>query len=178
MTNKPKTDDEVLATRHLSTEATITIKARPYPTRDDLMETKHLYQRDVPFNERTKNAGWTNDPGAGKALLDEYGRETPSPLQFAPPIGFIETSPVRDMIQEMIAKELASLRGDEEIDSLEDAEDFGEDEEPEIRSAYEMVLEYPAIPQAGGPPNIPSSSPSPSEQPAPIPAAEAPKPPQ
>jgi len=98
-------------------------------------------------------AGWSDDPGTGKAVLlpDERGapgREVLNPLPFAPPIGFEPTPPLEELIRDRVRREVASLRDDEEIDDILDAEDFEVDDElPPLETIYEVVAMKPEAPK-------------------------------
>src|SRR5262245_23096151 len=83
-------------------------------------------RKPAPDDMRKKfaAAGWTDDPGTGKAILDQYGREIFNPIAMDPPIGFVQEPDMMTLIQRQINKHVAMLRGDDEIDTPEEAEDF------------------------------------------------------
>lgn len=94
------------------------------------------------------NSDWTDDPRDGKALLLPDGRELLNPLPIAPPIGFRKEPDILELVAAQVREHYEMLKGDEEIDSLEDANDFGEDEDFDPSSIYEIVMreEFPAVP--------------------------------
>lgn len=89
-----------------------------------------------------------NDPGIGHALLLEDGREVVNPVPVAPPVGYVKEPTVMEMIDAQVKRHLASLRGDEELDSEEDAVDFDVGDDYEPFSPYEILMsdEFPGLP--------------------------------
>lgn len=111
--------------------------------------------RDVELAE-LENAGWSDDPGTGSAVLlpderDNGAYEVVSPLKFAPPIGYQPTPPIEELIQKMVFGELNRLRGEEVIDSKEEENDFDIDDDlPPIETIYEVIAmkaDTPRIPE-------------------------------
>lgn len=101
-------------------------------------------------------AGWSDDPGTGKAILvpDERGNpayEVLNPMPFAPPIGWEPTPPLDQLIRERVADEVQRLKDSDELDDIIDAEDFDVDDElPPLETIYEVIAmkpEAPAIPK-------------------------------
>lgn len=96
-------------------------------------------------------AGWSDDPGTGKAVLvkDERGNpayEVFNPLPIAPPIGWQPTPPIEELIAQAVRREFA-LRDDDEVDDIIDAEDFDiPDELPPLETMYEIVGMEPQAP--------------------------------
>lgn len=96
-------------------------------------------------------AGWSEDPGTGKAILvpDERGApgyEVGSPIPVAPPIGWVPTPPIEQLISERVAREF-QLRDEEEIDDIVDMEDFDvADELPPLETIYEFIAMEPQVP--------------------------------
>lgn len=94
---------------------------------------------------KAEHAGWSDDPGTGLPvmLVDARGNpayEVPNPMQFAPPIGFEPTPPVEQLIRDRVRLEVERLRGEDEIDSLEDADDFDvPDELAPLETMYEVI---------------------------------------
>lgn len=115
------------------------------------------------FRSKFLAAGWTDDPGTGKAVLDEHGREIFNPVPMDPPVGFVQEPSMMDLIQRQINKHLELLRGDEEIDSEEEANDFDAGpEEFDPFSLYEftdMIPESPALPSQE-PSSLPQAEPA------------------
>lgn len=106
--------------------------------------------------EKMKLAGWSDDPGTGKAILvpDERGNpayEVLNPLPFAPPIGWEPTPPLDELIRQRVSLEVQRLRDEDEIDDIVDAEDFEVDDElPPLETIYEVIAmkaEAPRIPK-------------------------------
>lgn len=104
---------------------------------------------------RLEEAGWSDDPGTGKAVLapDERGApayEVLNPMPFAPPIGWEPTPPIEELIRDRVRDEVARLRDEEELDDILDAEDFDiPDELPPLDTIYEVIAmtpEAPALP--------------------------------
>lgn len=97
-------------------------------------------------------AGWSDDPGQGKAVLikDDNGNpayEVFNPMGFAPPIGFEPTPPIDQLIRERVALEVERLRDDEEIDSEDEVNDFDvPDELPPLETYYEVIAMEPTAP--------------------------------
>lgn len=101
--------------------------------------------------EDLEAAGWSDDPGTGKAVLvpNEAGvpaYEVVNPLPMAPPIGWEPTPPIEELIRQRVAEAFA-LRDDDEIDDIIDAEDFDiPDELPPLETIYEVVGMEPQAP--------------------------------
>lgn len=109
---------------------------------------------DVPppddLYEQMAAAGWSSDPGTGKAILLPDGREVVSPMPVAPPIGYQSEPSIMDRLSQMLEARLATLRGDDVLDeSDEEANDFDvpDPEDFQPRSVYEIELlpEAPAL---------------------------------
>lgn len=100
------------------------------------------------FAEAADGALWSDDPGTGRAILMPDGRELLNPLPVAPPISISSEPSVNDLVERALKRHYEQLRASDEIDTIEDADDFGEDEDPTPFSQYEIVLrdESPAIP--------------------------------
>lgn len=100
--------------------------------------------------EAMEGADWSNDPGTGRAILLQDGRELLNPVPVAPPISISSnTEPsVNDLVERALKRHFEQLKADDEIDTLEDADDFGEDEDFVPISQFEIMLreEAPAIP--------------------------------
>lgn len=112
------------------------------------------------------NAGWCEDPGQGKAVLLADGRELVNPTPVAPPAhiaAYSAEASVNDLVQRALARHMALLKPDDEVDTEEDLDDFPEDEDYHPITGYEVVLlrdEAPAIPAAA--PAAPAAPPKPS----------------
>lgn len=108
------------------------------------------------FLELAEAAGWSDDPGTGKAVLvpDSRGNaayEVGNPLPFAPPIGYEPTPPIDQLIRDRVKLEVDRLRDEDEIDDVVDAEDFDiPDELAPLETIYEVIAmepETPALPR-------------------------------
>lgn len=106
--------------------------------------------------EEIVNAGWSDHPGTGHAILlpDERGNpayEVLNPMPFAPPIGHQPTPPIEQLIRERVFAEITRLKGEDEIDTAEDQDDFDiPDELPDLSTIYEVIAmeaEAPKIPE-------------------------------
>lgn len=121
------------------------------------VEVKPLADGTVPAEgellELAVEAGWSEDPGTGKAILipDERGApgyEVLNPLPHAPPIGWEPTPPIEELIRQRVQTEMRKWE-DEEVDDIVDAEDFDiPDELPALDTIYEFMgleREAPAV---------------------------------
>lgn len=98
-------------------------------------------------------AGWSDDPGQGKAVLmkdarGNYAYEVHNPMPHAAPIGWEPTPPLDELIRDRVRAEYARLKDDEVIDTEEEANDFDVPDELPLTSVYEvqeMVEEAPAL---------------------------------
>lgn len=103
--------------------------------------------------DELRAAGWSADPGTGKAVMlpGDNGRpayEVLSPMIFAPPIGYEPTPPIDELIRDRVRKEFERLKDDDEVDDILDAEDFDvEDDEVPIETIYEVIAMKPEVPQ-------------------------------
>lgn len=101
-----------------------------------------------------EEAGWTGDPGTGKAVLLPDGSEVLNPTPMAPPVDYDRAPDAFSMWQQSLQR-MSNIRdlGNIELDSAEDAEDF-DVQDPEdifVRSQYEfeMVPEAPSLQRSG-----------------------------
>lgn len=98
-------------------------------------------------------AGWSDDPGTGKAVMlpganGRPGYEVPNPMSFAPPIGWEPTPPIEQLIRDRVKLEYDRLKGEDEIDDIIDAEDFDvPDELPPLETIYEVIAMEPEAPR-------------------------------
>ena len=120
---------------------------------------------DDNFNEELEqamvDAEWTDDPGTGRAVILKDGRELLNPIPVAPPASIAAYSredSVNDLVQRALARHMEMLRGEEDIDSLEDMNDFPEDED------YSPMTQFEAIVLASESPQIPKDAPEPDLQ--------------
>lgn len=107
------------------------------------------------ISDKMRSAGWSADPGTGKAVLLEDGRELVNPLPHDPPLGYVQEPSVIDLINRELAKRKALLEADEVLDETdEDANDFDMEDEVDLLSGYEIVDMRPTFPgDTGIPPD-------------------------
>lgn len=112
--------------------------------------------KSVDLLARALDAGWSDDPGTGKAVLLADGNGNPAyevinPMPFAPPIGYEPTPPIEQLIRDRVKLEVDRLKDEDEIDDINDAEDFEIDDElAPLETIYEVIAmepESPAIPR-------------------------------
>lgn len=109
---------------------------------------------DEEMLEKAVEAGWSDDPGTGHAILVEDERGAPgyevlNPLPVAPPIGWTPTPPLEELIRDHVRREFVQLQGEDELDDIIDAEDFDvPDELPDLSTIYEFVGMEPQAPEA------------------------------
>lgn len=103
-------------------------------------------------------AGWSNNPGQGKAVLLPDGSELLNPVPIAPPVDYDHSQSAFDLWQANLQRmaNIRDLGGGFLIDENdEEANDFDVDDPEDffVRSEYEMELvpEVPAIGPARGP---------------------------
>lgn len=134
----------------------------------------------IDLEDAIREAGWTDDPGVGRAVITEDGREVLNPLPIAPPVGFVEGPSLLEQFEEKMAARFRMLQEDQEIDTPEDFEDFDVDEDQEPDSPYTVVMhdEFPSVPPADPEPAPaePAPEPAPAE-PAPVKPPKAKNPP-
>lgn len=99
---------------------------------------------EVPDVEGLREAmvdhGWSDDPGTGMAVLDEFGREILNPVPVAPPIGYQAEQSMMDRITEQLLARQRILAEDAIQESQEDAEDFDVGDDFDPMSRYEVVV--------------------------------------
>lgn len=100
--------------------------------------------------DKMADAGWTDDPGTGKAILTPLGSEIVSPIPVAPPIGYVSEPSLMDRLNEMLTARLRQLADDDLLEESEaEANDFDvpDPEDYHPRSIYEITLidEAPAL---------------------------------
>lgn len=107
------------------------------------------------LNEAMLAAGWSDDPGTGQAILLEDGRELLNPTPIAPPVNYDREPSINDLVERALKMHFERLKEDDVIDSLEDADDFGDDIDEFPISMYEVQYlrdEAPAPPAPGSVP--------------------------
>lgn len=115
---------------------------------DPRLAGKETDEIEYDVSEIPARGGWTDDPGDGRAVLLPDGREVLNPLPMAPPVGYRPEPTIQELVHQMILRHHAGLAEDEEVDTIEDAEDFDIPDELEPMSMYEveMVEEFPEVP--------------------------------
>lgn len=106
------------------------------------------------FYQAALAAGWSDDPGTGKAILIkdrdrvDYGSEILNPQPMAPPVGYIAEDTLEDMVRRHMQKQFNLMQGDELIDETEeDADDFDvPDDLPDLESIYTVREMEPEVP--------------------------------
>lgn len=98
-----------------------------------------------------EGADWSDDPGTGRSVHTPDGREIVNPLPVAPPASILAAAAepsVNELVERALKRHFDQLKAEDEIDTLEDHEDFGEDDDFTPFSQFEIVLrdEAPAIP--------------------------------
>lgn len=102
--------------------------------------------------DELRAAGWSDDPGQGKAVMlpaanGRPGYEVISPMIFAPPIGYEPTPPIDELIRDRVRQEYDRLKGEDEVDDILDAEDFDvEDDTVPLETIYEVIAMKPEVP--------------------------------
>jgi len=134
------------------------LKVEVHPRHDGRPVVPSDLEDLIEFND------WSADPGTGRSILLPDGREVPNPVPHDPPLGFSQQDTVMEMVQRQVKAHLQLLHDQDVIDSLEDLDDFGEDEDGVPYSPYEIVLkdEFPGVPAAA-----PADSPTEGDAPAP-----------
>lgn len=134
----------------------------------------------IDLEDAIRDAGWSDDPGVGHAVLMHDGREVLNPTPIAPPVGFVEGPSLLEQFEEKMAARFRMLQEDQEIDTLEEFEDFDVPEDQEPDSPYTVVMhdEFPSVPPADPAPAdlVPASpaDPAPADPvPAPVKPAKA-----
>lgn len=121
------------------------------------MTTKTSPHTPLPGNEVEEFA---YQRSAAEGYLDKFGREMPSPLPIAPPIGYKKSKSLAEQIREMVLSEKLKMEamaaGHE---TFEEADDFDVDDDYDPRSPFEETFDPPL------PPPPPSPSPTAAPQP-------------
>lgn len=125
-----------------------------------------------------KNDCYIN-PDTGEVLnhkgrrLNALGQELPSPIPMEKPLGYIEQPPLHELIRSMVLQYQQDLqaRTDEELETLEESEDFDVgDDMFDPSSPYEEQFNPPEGPPPADDPLV-QPSPEPAE---PVPPSAAP----
>lgn len=124
--------------------------------RSEFRPWTHKVEGPLPDDEALANAmegaNWSDDPGTGKSVQLEDGREVLNPLPVAPPASIAARAAepsVNELVERALKRHFEQLKEADEIDTLADADDFGEDDDFTPFSQFEvnMIDEGPAIPK-------------------------------
>lgn len=121
----------------------------------DFQEVTHKLPEnwtDEDLARAMEGADWSDDPGTGRSVHTPEGIEILNPLPVAPPASILAAAAepsVNDLVQRALDRHFAQLKATDEIDSLEEMDDFGDDDEFTPFSQFEIVMrdEAPAIPK-------------------------------
>lgn len=131
---------------------------------------RHLSAEDVIAYAASE---WdAEDPGYGKAALDEFGREIFNPVPFAPPIGYRQEQTMMEQLQRMLRAERLKAQEDAtDGDTVEEMNEFPEDVEFPFYTAYELIMreDWPENPQLPEPGEVPAEKKEEGVSPPPIP---------
>lgn len=103
-------------------------------------------------------AGWSDDPGTGKAILirdpshPNYGGEILNPQPMAPPVGYVAEDTLEDMVRRHMQKQFNLMQGDMIIEEDEsEVDDFDvPDDLPDLESIYTVREMEPEVPDFWG----------------------------
>lgn len=143
------------------------------PNADGVMPTYHGEDVDAmgpKLAAAIVAAGWTDDPGTGRAIILDDGSELLNPVPVAPPLGYIQEVSVIDRLHQELDARRRILAEDAIFETEEDAADF--DTGPDYEDPFSRYEILPVIPEA---PAIPT--PAPIDVPAPAPIEVPPVPP-
>ena len=80
----------------------------------------------------------------GTHFLDENGHEVMDPTPMEPPVGYVQTPSMVDIIREQIRNSLVLAGEDAEMETFEEADDFDVGDDYDPTSPYEEQFEPPA----------------------------------
>lgn len=82
---------------------------------------------------------------AGMSYLDKHGREIPSGVPVEVPIRFRTPQSTREVVADLVRRELSQRAQDEGFETWEEADDFDIEDDPvDPRTEYERVFDFPA----------------------------------
>lgn len=96
---------------------------------------------------------------AAEGYLDKYGREMPSPVPIAPPIGYKKSPSLAEQIRAMVISEklkMEAIAAGQE--TFEEADDFDVDDDFDPSSPYEVNFD-PPLPTTQNPSPSPTAAP-------------------
>lgn len=115
------------------------------------------------FANAADAADWSDDPGTGRAILLEDGRELLNPVPMEPPVGHDEEPSINALVERALTQHFAKLEKNAEAErTLADILKFDDEGEDDYFSAWElreMEEEIPPIPTTAPPPPPPPNPP-------------------
>lgn len=96
---------------------------------------------DEAIQNAIEGAGWDDkDPGVGRAVILEDGRELLNPVPMAPPVSYSQELSVNDLVERALIKYHKQLEEDKEAnETLADLLHFDDDEDLEPASPWEVI---------------------------------------
>lgn len=98
------------------------------------------------MREDFRRAGWSDDPGTGRAIHDRFGREIVNPVPMAPPVGYIQEVSVMDQVMQRLLARQRILAEDAIRETAADADDFDVEDDFDPFSLYEVTEMRPDAP--------------------------------
>lgn len=98
--------------------------------------------------------------------------EDPDPTPLAIPVNFRRPPSIEEMIQKYVRTELSTRAQDQGAETFEEADDFDVDDDPELRSPYEITADHELAHELAK-----TKTPPPSKQDSPPPGGPADGPP-
>lgn len=88
-----------------------------------------------------------DDPGVGRAMILK-GREIFNPVPMAPPVGYVDQPSMFDQLYAKLRAEMMNRRDEEVVDTVDEMNDFPDDDEPVFNTDYEIVMmeDFPTMP--------------------------------
>lgn len=124
--------------------------------RVDTNEAGELVFDAEEFAQAADAADWSDDPGTGRAILLDDGRELFNPVPLSPPVGHDEEPSINALVERALAQHFAKLEKNMEAErTLGEIVRFDDDSWDEFFSPWElterqMEPEVPDIPKASG----------------------------
>jgi len=112
--------------------------------------------RVITGEASSPNENFSFAPKNSETLLDAYGRERPSPIPMAPPIGYKKQPSMIDNIRDMVRREMSQQAAAAGMETFEEADDFEIDDDYDPKSPHEMSIEQ----ELAGAPQAPQQAPS------------------
>lgn len=80
-------------------------------------------------------------PPHQKGLLDERGRSVLDGKPMALPVGITRPTPLNETIARLVTQHLSRVAAENGFETAEEADDFDVDDDPEIKTSYEIDAE-------------------------------------